>query len=785
MLTRERLWQRASGKDLWPLAWALAAACALPWLVPEDWTGHVEKSWIIAGWIMVALTSLLLRHKRLAVVPLAAALVWGTFGNLRQRALWETVLPSDLQVLEGRIDAPWSVQGEQLMSKLAISAPQGLRGNRWPIAIPWPSDQERIQPPVPGTPVRLRAELRPVEPAPRFLVERPLWRARSDRAPRRIHLASALQFEVLGAPQPSALLRLQSFVRARFDALPLTDPTARDLWGALALGISPVHEETTSAFAESGTLHILIVSGLQVTLVMAAVQALLSRLLGRGGSVGALVAGITYAAVVGFSAPVWRGLFMGLAWAMGGASGWKLPPVLGLHLALLLWLLGHPAAGCEPGFLLAWWALLALIWGAEPLAGLMAPLLGKVALIAARFISPWLATLPWLALFHGGIPLWGAVANVFVLPLVAFLTPVCLFLTLIPVPGLVPGIGILLAWTGGFLVPFFAHVTPMATAHLWPWLLLIMGWLALAHCQSQMRRTRTWIMAILVASAFLIIAGGTGRKATTLSLEAMDIGQGDALLMRIPEGDATLLDTGPAPWAARRIARVLSRRGVTEPLRLVITHPHGDHAGGWATLSRLRPFASVSLPAIADVKDPWADVRPIGNSAQGHLHRGDGWTMGKADVSVRWPPKPFDLPDANMVSAVLRVRWQDRELWLMGDALQIQERDLMDLGDPGDGTLHRFLKVGHHGSRSSSDPDWIKALSPDAAIISAGRHNRFGHPHEETMETLRQASVSPFITGAERGVRMEAVEGGWAMESGSGRQTFIPFQAHPKPAAHQ
>ena len=223
---------------------------------------------------------------------------------------------------------------------------------------------------------------------------------------------------------------------------------------------------------------------------------------------GAVVAGIAYAAVVGFSAPVWRGLFMGLAWAMGGASGWKLPPVLGLHLALLLWLLGHPAAGCEPGFLLAWWALLALIWGAEPLAGLMAPLLGKHALTAARFTSPWLATLPLLALFHGGVPLWGAMANIVVLPLVALLTPVCLFLTLIPVSGLVQGIGLLLAWMGGFLVPFFAHVTP------WRGPPLAMDpadprMAGLASIPDAPRRLGSGTGA----SAALLITGGVGRKA--------------------------------------------------------------------------------------------------------------------------------------------------------------------------------------------------------------------------------------------------------------------------------
>ena len=210
---------------------------------------EADHRWLDPG----GLGLLLIRQKRLAVIPLAAVLLWGTFGNLRQRALWETKLPSDLQVLEGSIDALWTLQGDRLISALEISSPPALKGNRWRVSIPWPSDQERIPPPLPGTPVRLRAELRPVDPAPRFLVERPLWRARSDRAPRRIHLSSALQFEILGAPEPSPLLRLQSFVRARFEALPCTDPTHRDLWGALALGISPVHEETTSAFAESGT----------------------------------------------------------------------------------------------------------------------------------------------------------------------------------------------------------------------------------------------------------------------------------------------------------------------------------------------------------------------------------------------------------------------------------------------------------------------------------------------------------------------------------------------------
>lgn len=777
MLSRSSLWQRLSGAPLWPLAWAMGAACALPWLLPERWDGQTPTRWLILGGLALAASLLLVRSRRWAVLPLAALLMGITFLGLRQRARWETALPTGFQTVEGRIAAPWTLQNERLRTQLAVTHPASLRGLSLPLTVPADGAEP---PPAPGTPVRFRAELRPVPPAPVFLAERPLWRARSDEAPRRIHLASTQLMEPLGPPAPSWLLRLQVFVRRRFEALPL-DPTAKDLWGALALGIPPADEAHFSVFAESGTIHILVVSGLQVTLVMVAIEALLRRLRMRGASAGAIAAGLLYCGLVGFSAPVWRGLFMGVAWALGRASGWKLPPVAGLHLALLAWLLGHPAAGVEPGFLLAWWALLGLLWGAEPLAGLVSPLLGRWALPFARIAAPWFSTLPLLALLHGGAPRWGILANLLVLPLVAFLTPLCLLLILVPLPGLTPAAAGVLGWMGDRLVPALAGITPLATGILWPWLLLLPGWLILAHRQARLGRTRALAIALTGGTLLLVATHGTGQAPTTLSLEALDVGQGDALLLRVPGGDATVVDTGPLPWSGRRIVRALSRRGVREPVHLVITHAHGDHAGGWSTLARLWPLASTSLPATADDEDPWASYAPAQYLADGLL-RGDAWRRGPAAFSVRWPPRPFALADPNMVSVVLRVRWQDRELWLMGDALSPQERDLMDLGDPGPAP-HRLLKVGHHGSRNASDPAWIAALDPEVAVIPAGLHNRFEHPHAETLDTLAGRGLRPWVTGPSGGVRVEAVPGGWRITTGDGRGAFTPLRGSPTPGA--
>ena len=794
MLSREGLWQRASGAEAWGLAWALAAACGVVWALPEAWDGRVSAGLQVAGWAAVGVCLPLVRFRRWLWLPVAVTLLWGTLGGLARQARLEGALPRGPVRLQGTLVAPWFLRERSRTSALRVEAPAALRGAVLPLSLP----AGGAPPPPPGTLVRFRGDLQAVVPGPVLLAERPLWRARDAGAARTLHLASALLLEPLGPPRPSPVLALRTWLHRRFQALPLSGP-ARDLWGALCLGIPPGHGEAFSPFVQSGTIHTLVVSGLQVTLVMGLLEALARRAFGglarrafgglarrafgglfrRGpGAWGAwaspcaaVAGGLGYCVLVGFTAPVWRGFLMGLAWAAGKGSGWKLPPVLGLHGALLAWFMAHPAAGCDPGFLLSWLALTGLIWGAHPLAGLLGPGAGRFAGPLARVLGPWLATLPLLALFHGGAPLWGVAANLVLLPLVGVLVPACLLLVLLPVPWAVGVLDGVLVWVGGTLVPCFARVVPLATGQLAPWVALALGWILLAHLHSVFRRCRWLAVALLGLSLGLLIQRGTGGQPGTLSLEALDIGQGDALLLRVPGGDATLVDTGPDARAARRIARVLSRRGVREPVHLVLTHPHLDHAGGWAALEQVWPLASVSRPAMAP--QPWEPYGPAASRARVRvLRRGDAWFRGAAEWSVRWPPRPMVLRDLNMNSLVLRVRWQDRELWLMGDALATQERDLLELGEPGPYRRGRLLKMGHHGSRSASDPAWIQALAPSLAIASAGRENRFGHPHAEALAALGRTPV--FVTGACLGVRAEARPGGWFVATGTGLGLVLP-----------
>jgi len=762
MKSREALWTRIAGTPGWEVAWAILLACILPWLIPERWSGVIPKLYLWIGWITAIGSFALLRFCLFRVVGLSVIVIWGTLLGLSRLARWETKLPTGYQEIEGVICEPWQNRGFRLNSGLSLVLPQEMKGMSLPISVPSKGEA----PPMPGTPVRFRAELRSTQSGPDFLAERSLWRARNDGRPRQVYLPSSLIMEVLGPAEPGLFLRFRCWVMYRFQSLPLGNGSARDLWGALALGIHPINDEVTSAFTESGTLHLLVVSGLQITLIMATVEALLRKLIKRGSGLGAILFGVLYAATVGFTAPIWRGLLMGSAWVFGRAGGWKIPPAISLHMALLLWLVLHPAAGCNPGFLLGWWAMLGLIWVSEALQGLISPLFGNwTSTWLARVAAPWFTTLPLVALLNGGAPAWGIATNLFVLPFVWILTPLCLALTLLPIPALVPPTVLLLNFWASSLVPFFAKIIPLATGILWPWIAFSLGWFLLAQFRATLRRSRALTVGLVAGAICLLALKGTGRRAQTMTLDAPDIGQGEALLLRFPDSDATLIDTGATPWSARRLVRVLSRRGVREPIHMLISHPHADHAGGWATFARLWPTVSLSIPVIAERDVIWNALAPNGVMAKAvEVRRGDEWEQGNARFSVRWPPKPFRLPDPNMSSMVLRVNWNRHELWFMGDALALQERDLIDLGEPGLWNGHRLLKAGHHGGVTATSQKWIDALRPQTVLFTTEYPNRFGFPNTIILNRCHDANANVLITGLSHGLTLEAEMDGFTVK---------------------
>jgi competence protein ComEC len=185
---------------------------------------------------------------------------------------------------------------------------------------------------------------------------------------------------------------------------------------------------------------------------------------------------------------------------------------------------------------------------------------------------------------------------------------------------------------------------------------------------------------------------------------------------------------------------------------LVLSHPHPDHFGGLLTLARELPIAEFWYGGSHE------DGPTLGNDASAveallaELRAGGSVVRTAAELCARarasgdlaidvfWPcPDLSPGQSTNDNSLVLRIRWRERAALFVGDAERWAEQRLMER--EGGRLRAQFLKVGHHGSRSSSTRGFIALVQPEVASISAGAGNRFGHPHEETLATLNALGV--------------------------------------------
>jgi len=235
-----------------------------------------------------------------------------------------------------------------------------------------------------------------------------------------------------------------------------------------------------------------------------------------------------------------------------------------------------------------------------------------------------------------------------------------------------------------------------------------------------------------------------------LELTAIDVGQGDSLLVVFPDGKTMLIDGGGIPAFGRPqrsnldtgedvVAPYLWDRGIRHLDVIAVSHAHEDHVGGLpALVTDFRPrevWTGATPPS-----GTWDRVRDAAlhtGAAIKPLHSPARFAFGGTEIEVLAPmPEylPADTPKNND-SLVLRVTYRDRSFLLSGDVERPIERDMLAAGE-----VHStdILKVAHHGSRTSSTEEFLDAVHPAFAIISAGYDNSYGHPHPAILERLEQ-----------------------------------------------
>ncbi|MBM3270501.1 MAG: MBL fold metallo-hydrolase [Candidatus Sericytochromatia bacterium] len=253
--------------------------------------------------------------------------------------------------------------------------------------------------------------------------------------------------------------------------------------------------------------------------------------------------------------------------------------------------------------------------------------------------------------------------------------------------------------------------------------------------------------AALPLAAAVVAAGSwqAGRPPRGLMLTVLDVGQGDAIAVRVAGGGCTLVDAGPAADgrdAGRAIVLpALARLGCRRLDRLVVTHAHVDHLGGLASVARQVPVGEVwdaghpegGLPYRQALAAVLGGGIPLLVPVAGTARRD-----GAATWRVLGPARPLHRgtrSDANNNSVVLLLEYEGTRILLAGDLEDAGERRLLAEVPPG-GLRADLLKVAHHGSRFGSSARFLAAVRPRASLVSVGRGNTFGHPDPGTMSRL-------------------------------------------------
>ena len=267
---------------------------------------------------------------------------------------------------------------------------------------------------------------------------------------------------------------------------------------------------------------------------------------------------------------------------------------------------------------------------------------------------------------------------------------------------------------------------------------------------------KTKVFAAFVALLMLAVTAGcsaensdthnkTAADSGSLKVTYIDIGQGDSELIETPDGKTMLIDTGESS-ESNKLDSVLQEHGITKIDVLIGTHPHTDHIGGMRHIVEEYNVGEIYMPnASANTKtfEKLLDAIEAADIPMYEAKSGVNISLGEY-VECCFLGPAADYADLNDASAVAMLKYGDTGFLFTGDAEETAEQDILD--EYGNALQCDVLKVGHHGSSTSTSEDFLDAVNPTYAVISCGENNDYGHPHAETLSKLSSRNIQVFRT---------------------------------------
>jgi competence protein ComEC len=614
--------------------------------------------------------------------------------------------------------------------------------------------------------------------------------------------------------------RIHSSIIAKVQAL--WPPPQAALISAMLIGEEAfIDRDTRIDFQRSGTYHILVVSGMNVTILAFVTFWSLRRL--RLGDIPATLLTILFCVAYAFltevGAPVWRATLMCAIFLATRLLYRDRAMVNALGAAALGLLVFDPRQLSTASFQMTFVCVLIVAaiglplvertsqryrravahWDSDDygpslppriaqfrldlrlIARRLARFLGEngslhlvrcVAIVCLRTFELLLVSavmqmglaLPMAYYFHRATTI-GLPANVAVVPLTQLLMPMAILtvglgylsLALAKLPALLTSFALqaitgTVHGLGGLRLADLRVATPSIIMMAAAAAALILA-MVLAHRHALL--AVTGLAALLTASlALAFIPPHPQTRAGLLEVTSIDVGEGDSILLVMPEGRTLLIDAGGPIFSAGSqldfgedvVAPYLWSRRISRLDAVVISHGHSDHIGGMpAILKDFRPkeLWIGLLPPSRALENLVDEAHALGIKVVRHWE-GDKFELGGADVDVLFPPQdwPVGLEPKNNDSMVLHVSYGNTSVLLEGDAEKAVERRIASLHHP----RADLLKVGHHGSATSTTPEILQSVKPSFAVISVGFQNSFGIPKPDVLARLQNSGARVYRT---------------------------------------
>jgi competence protein ComEC len=228
-----------------------------------------------------------------------------------------------------------------------------------------------------------------------------------------------------------------------------------------------------------------------------------------------------------------------------------------------------------------------------------------------------------------------------------------------------------------------------------------------------------------------------------IEVHFIDVGQGDCILIETGS-NAMLIDAGENNQGAA-VLEYLTNQNIMKLDYVIGTHPHSDHIGGLDTIIQPLQVNKIIMPDITHSTDTFEDVLEVIEKKELTITKavaGDQYTLGNATFQII-SPNSDSYGDINNYSVGIKLTFGDTSFLFTGDAEELSEKEMLNRGFDLSSDV---IKLGHHGSEYSSSSDFLDAVNPEYAVISVGIDNQYNHPHEATLQAMKDRSIKVYRT---------------------------------------